>query len=91
MAPHEAVRYNERTASERCNSRLKEDFGARNVMVRGADNVTDAPDLRSPRPICRSVAQSNWLLIVKDRKNEIRGRRAPGLRMKPDKITNTAR
>lgn len=39
MAPHEAVRYNERTASERCNSRLKEDFGARNVMVRGADKV----------------------------------------------------
>lgn len=39
MAPHEAIRYNERTASERCNSRLKEDFGARNVMVRGADKV----------------------------------------------------
>jgi hypothetical protein len=39
MAPHEAVRYNERTASERCNSRLKEDFGARSVMVRGADKV----------------------------------------------------
>jgi len=39
MAPHEAIRYNERTASERCNSRLKEDFGCRNVMVRGADKV----------------------------------------------------
>lgn len=39
MAPHEAVRYNERTASERCNSRLKEDFGGRSVMVRGADKV----------------------------------------------------
>ncbi len=39
MAPHEAVRYNERTASERGNSRLKEDFGARDVMVRGADKV----------------------------------------------------
>jgi len=39
MAPHEALRYNERTASERCNSRLKEDFGGRNVMVRGADKV----------------------------------------------------
>jgi len=39
MAPHEAKRYNERTASERCNSRLKEDFGGRNVMVRGADKV----------------------------------------------------
>lgn len=39
MAPHEALRYNERTTAERCNSRLKEDFGARNVMVRGADKV----------------------------------------------------
>lgn len=39
MAPHEATRYNERTASERCNSRLKEEFGGRNVMVRGADKV----------------------------------------------------
>jgi hypothetical protein len=39
MAPHEAVRYNERTASERCNSRLKEEFGGRSVMVRGANKV----------------------------------------------------
>jgi hypothetical protein len=39
MAPHEAVRYNERTSAERCNSRLKEEFGGRSVMVRGADKV----------------------------------------------------
>lgn len=39
MVPHEAVRYNERTAAERCNSRLNEDFGGRNVMVRGTDKV----------------------------------------------------
>jgi hypothetical protein len=39
MAPHEAARYNERTAVERCNGRLKEDFGWRNVMVRGSDKV----------------------------------------------------
>jgi len=39
MAPHEAERYNERTASERCNSRLKEELGGRNVMVRGAEKV----------------------------------------------------
>lgn len=39
MAPHEAERYNERTASERCNSRLKEDFGGRSVMVRGSLKV----------------------------------------------------
>ncbi len=39
MAPHEAIRYNERTAVERFNSRMKEDFGARNVMVRGARKV----------------------------------------------------
>ena len=37
MAPHEAQRYHERTASERFNSRLKEAFGGRNVMVRGAE------------------------------------------------------
>jgi hypothetical protein len=39
MAPHEAQRSNERTASERFNSRLKEAFGGRHVMVRGAGNV----------------------------------------------------
>jgi Transposase DDE domain len=39
MAPHEAVRYNERTTAERCNSRLKEAFGGRSVMVRGAEKV----------------------------------------------------
>jgi hypothetical protein len=39
MAPHEAIRYNERTACERCNGRLKEEFGGRTVMVRGADKV----------------------------------------------------
>lgn len=39
MAPHEAARYNERTGAERFNSRMKEEFGARNVMVRGAQKV----------------------------------------------------
>lgn len=39
MAPHEATRYNERTAVERFNSRIKEEFGANNVMVRGAQKV----------------------------------------------------
>ena len=39
MSPHEAVRYNERTVAERLNSRMKEDFGARNVMVKGAEKV----------------------------------------------------
>lgn len=39
MAPHEEVRYNERTAVERFNSRIKEEFGAKNVMVRGAQKV----------------------------------------------------
>jgi len=39
MAPHEAKRYNERTASERCNGRLKEELGGRNVMVRGPKKV----------------------------------------------------
>lgn len=39
MAPHEALRYNERTSSERFNSRLKEEFGGRSVMVRGSHKV----------------------------------------------------
>ena len=39
MAPHEAARYNERTAAERFNSRIKEEFGARNITVRGAQKV----------------------------------------------------
>jgi len=37
MAPHEAVSYNERTAVERCNGRLKDEFGDGCVQVRGAD------------------------------------------------------
>ena len=39
MAPHEAVRYNERTSVERCNGRLKDEFGGRDVQVRGHDKV----------------------------------------------------
>ena len=39
LAPHEALRYQERTVAERFNSRLKEEFGAKNVMVRGAAKV----------------------------------------------------
>jgi hypothetical protein len=40
MAPHEAQRYKIRSSAERANSRLKEDFGANNVMVRGHGKVT---------------------------------------------------
>jgi hypothetical protein len=39
MAPHEAVRYNERTSAERCNGRFKDEFGGRSVQVRGPDKV----------------------------------------------------
>jgi len=39
LAPHEAARYRERTVAERFNSRLKEEFGGGNVMVRGARKV----------------------------------------------------
>jgi hypothetical protein len=39
LAPHEAARYKERTVAERFHSRLKEEFGAGNVMVRGAEKV----------------------------------------------------
>jgi IS5 family transposase len=40
MAPAEALRYHERTASERLNGRLKEEFGGRRVMVRGHKKVS---------------------------------------------------
>ena len=40
MAPHEAQRYKERSSVERANGRLKEDFGANNVMVKGHCKVT---------------------------------------------------
>ena len=33
------IRYNERSASERVNARLKDEFGARNVRVRGHAKV----------------------------------------------------
>ena len=39
LSPHEAARYQARTVAERFNSRLKEGFGAGNVMVRGAAKV----------------------------------------------------
>ncbi len=39
MEPHEAARYDERTAIERVNGRLKDEFGGRNVRVRGALKV----------------------------------------------------
>ena len=35
FAPAEKVRYRERSAVERCNSELKDNYGARNVRVRG--------------------------------------------------------
>jgi len=40
MAPHEAERYKIRSSAERANSRLKEDFGAGNVMVKGHSKVS---------------------------------------------------
>ena len=40
MAPHEADRYKIRSGAERANSRLKEDFGANNVMVKGHAKVS---------------------------------------------------
>jgi len=39
MAPHEAERYKERSTAERANARLKEDFGAENIRVKGHTKV----------------------------------------------------
>lgn len=35
LEPHEALRFEERTAVERVNARLKDEFGGRNGRVRG--------------------------------------------------------
>ena len=40
MAPHESERYKIRSSAERANGRLKEDFGANNVMVKGHAKVS---------------------------------------------------
>lgn len=40
MAPHEAVRYRERSTAERANARMKDDFGATHVRVRGHAKVS---------------------------------------------------
>ena len=40
MAPHEAARYKERSVAERANARLKDDFGAKNIRVRGHAKVS---------------------------------------------------
>ena len=37
--PADAIRYRERTVAERSNARLKDEFGGRNVMVKGAIKV----------------------------------------------------
>ncbi len=37
--PADAIRYKERTVAERSNARLKDEFGARNIMVKGAVKV----------------------------------------------------
>jgi hypothetical protein len=39
FAPHEAQRYKIRSGAERCNARLKDEFGARHVQVRGPAKV----------------------------------------------------
>lgn len=39
MDPATALRYRERTNSERVNSRLKDDFGGRSIMVRGSQKI----------------------------------------------------
>lgn len=39
FAPHEAQRYKERTQAERMNARLKDEFGGRNIWVRGHEKI----------------------------------------------------
>lgn len=39
FAPHEAQRYKERSQAERTNARIKDEFGGRNIWVRGGEKV----------------------------------------------------
>ena len=39
FAPAQAIRYNERSAAERSNARLKDEFGGNSVMVKGNNKV----------------------------------------------------
>lgn len=39
FAPHEAQRYKERSQAERSNARLKDEFGGRNIWVRGHEKI----------------------------------------------------
>ena len=39
FTPAEAIRYNERTAAERSNARLKDEFGGKTIMVKGDTKV----------------------------------------------------
>ena len=39
FAAHEAQRYKTRSSAQRCNARLKDEFGARHVQVRGHAKV----------------------------------------------------
>jgi hypothetical protein len=40
MAPHQVEHYKILSSAKRANSRLKEDFGANNVMVKGHEKVS---------------------------------------------------
>jgi len=51
MAPFRAERYKIRSSAKWANSRLKEDFGANNVIVRGHCKVT----MWGHRAVCRSA------------------------------------
>ena len=56
MAPHEAQLYKIRSSTERANSRLKEDFGANNVMVQRAREGNPAFDVWGHHPVCGSTS-----------------------------------
>jgi 3'(2'), 5'-bisphosphate nucleotidase len=55
FAPHEALPYNIRTGAERSNARLKDEFGARDVWVRGGRQGEEPPDVRRRRTVRRST------------------------------------
>ena len=70
---HEAVRYNERSAAERCNGRLKDEFGGHCVQVRGSDKVMMHLMFGMITLFVDQLLKVTWLLIVKEQGNRSKG------------------
>jgi hypothetical protein len=58
FAPAEATRYNERTAAERSNARLKDELGGNHIMVKGSTKVMGASCKTPPASLSFSLPEA---------------------------------